>query len=369
LTTDVLSRRALGRATLARQLLLERSSLAPVDAIEHLVGLQAQNPLDPYLALWSRLDGFDPAEVGELIEQRRLVRIVVMRGTIHLVTDDDALALRPLMQPVLDAEIARHGEYAPFLVDVDLAPVLAHARRLLSDEPLTGARLRAALDERFPDLHAPALAAACRCLLPLVQVPPRGVWGKTKQVTSTLLEAWLGRPLSTDSRREWAVLRYLAAFGPASTADAATWCRLTGLGPVFERLRPQLRTFRSEAGRELHDLADAPRPDPDTPAPVRFLPEYDNVLLSHADRSRFVADGNQFATTAAPFKGTVLVDGEVRAIWHPALDRKAKRSSLVVEHRRLDRRARAAVEAEAHRTAEFWLTPGHQHDVRLRSLD
>ena len=368
MTTDLVSDRALGRATLARQLLLERSALAAVDAIEHLVGLQAQNPMDPYLALWSRLEPFDPVGVGESMEQRRLVRIVVMRGTIHLLTGDDALALRPLMQPALDAELARHGEFAPFLVDVDLDPVLAYARQILSDDALSGSRLRVALASRFPDLHAPALATACRCLLPLVQVPPRGVWGRTKQVTSTLLDSWLGRPMRLDSTLDEVVVRYLAAFGPASTADVATWCRLSGLGEVVERLRSRLRTFRNEAGRTLYDLPEAPRPDPDTPAPVRFLPEYDNLLLSHADRARFVADRRSFANASGPFKGSVLVDGAVGAVWHPTVDRRARRATMVVEHLRLGARARSELEAEAHRTAGFWLPPGHGRDVRLLAV-
>src|SRR5215204_6930082 len=116
MSVDVLSRRALNRATLERQLLLDRSSMAPAAAVTHLVGLQAQNPLDPYLALWSRLDAFDPDAVGSRLLDRSLVRIVVMRGTIHLVTADDALVLRPLSPPVLDAEIARHRDFAPHLV-------------------------------------------------------------------------------------------------------------------------------------------------------------------------------------------------------------------------------------------------------------
>ena len=192
--------------------------MPPRDAVAHLVGLQAQQPRDPYVALWSRLGGFDPDRLGRLLEEREVVRIVVMRATIHLVTADDCLALRPLIQPVLDAELARHREHAAALRGVDLDAVLAAARPVLAERPRTGPELRAALGERFPDHDPAALAYACRCLLPLVQVPPRGVWGRTAQVTTTTAEAWLGRPLATDPSIDEVVLRYLAAFGPASVA-------------------------------------------------------------------------------------------------------------------------------------------------------
>jgi hypothetical protein len=369
MTEPVLSDRALSRATLARQLLLERSSMPPIEAIEHLVGLQAQNPLDPYLSLWSRLDDFDPAVVGGLVEDRTLVRIVVMRGTIHLVTADDALQLRPVMQPVLDAELSRHSEYKSHVADLDMTPVLEFAHPLLAETPMSGRLLRTALAERFPDEHAAALAYACRCLIPLVQVPPRGVWGKTLQVTSAPLDAWVGRPIATDASLDDAVLRYLAAFGPATVADVSSWSRLTGMREVVERIRPALRSFRNEKGQELFDLPDAPRPDPDVDAPVRFLPEYDNVLLSHADRSRFGSSEQQaFAKALGDFKGSVLADGQVKAIWRFDLDRRTKHAVLTVEHLKIPKRSRTAMEREADRVAAFWIPRAESRDVRLLEL-
>jgi hypothetical protein len=314
-TAPVLSRRALNRATLARQLLLERAAMPALDAVAHLVGMQAQVPLNPYTGLWSRLAGFEPVELAGLILDRRVVRIVVMRATIHLVTAEDCLRLRPLTQEVLDKELTHHRDFAPELRGVDLGPVLAYAREVFAESPRSTTSLRAVLGERFPDVHAGALAYACRCLLPLVQVPPRGVWSQTSQVTLTTADAWLGRPLAAQPSIDQVMLRYLAAFGPASVADAGTWSRITGLREVFERLRPQLMTFRDERGRELFDLPDAPRPDPETPAPARFLPEYDNVLLSDDDRSRFA--GEPFSAEG-PVHGTVLVDGFVAGVW--ALD-------------------------------------------------
>jgi hypothetical protein len=364
----VLSRRALNRATLERQLLLRRSPLSPLDAVEHLVGLQAQVPLNPYTALWSRLEAFQPDELATLLLDRRVVRTVLMRATIHLVSADDCLDLRPLVQPVLDRELARHPEHGPALAETDLRSVLDFARAALAGRPLTGRRLRDELAARFPQENAAALAYACRNLLVFVQVPPRGVWGRTSQVTVTTAESWLGRPLASTSSLESLVLRFLAAFGPATVGDVATWSRLTGLREVVERLRPGLRTFRDERGRELFDLPDAPRPAPEAPAPPRFLPEYDNVLLSHDDRSRFVsAEARARATRVAPpVHGTVLDDGFVYALWRLERSRETAAATLVVSVvGRRTRRADAAVAAEGRRLLRFAASDAAAHDVRF----
>ncbi len=202
--------------------------------------------------------------------------------------------------------------------------MLAYAASALAERPMTGTQLRAVLAERFPGLDAAALAFACRNHLTLVQVPPRGLWSRSGQVTTTTAESWLGRALAVPMSIDDLVLRYLAAFGPALPADAAAWSRLTAMGEVFERLRPRLVTFRDRSGRVLFDLPDAPRPDPDTPAPVRFLPEYDNVLLSHADRSRFLGGRGAAELSAAPtpVKGTVLADGRGLGGWRLDRDRR-----------------------------------------------
>ncbi len=266
-----------------------RIPLAPAEVVHRLVGLQAQEPPDPYVALWSRLEGFDPEVVGAGLEDRELVRIVVMRGTIHLVTADDALVLRPAR-----AAGARRRAGPPQRVQGRAGrprprPDHGHACARWSSRPAPSAAPSCGPSSRptFPDLDARALAYACRNLLDMVQVPPRGLWRRSGQVRTIPLDAWLGRPLATAPSLDDVVLRYLAAFGPASVADVTAWSGLTGMREVVDRLRDRLRPFRTEGGRELWDLPDAPRPDPDVPAPVRFLPEYDNVLLSHADRSRF----------------------------------------------------------------------------------
>ena len=232
---------------------------------------------------------------------------------------------------MLDAELARHRDYAPLLRGVELEPILETASRLLADEPLTGPELRAALAERFPAHDAAALAYACRCRLALVQVPPRGIWGRSSQVRVTTLASWLGRPLAAEPSLDEMVLRYLAAFGPASVADVTTWCRLTGMREVVERLRPRLEALRDEDGRELFDLPGAPRPDADVPAPPRFLPEYDNVLLSHADRSRFVARRSQGsgAGRTRP-RHASSTTGSLRGVWRLERDRATGDATLTV---------------------------------------
>jgi hypothetical protein len=295
-----------------------------------------------------------------------------MRSTVHLVSADDCLVLRPLMQPVLDAELARHREFWPQLRGLDLAPVLEHARAALGRRPLSGTELRATLAERFPEHDAAALAYACRNLLALVQVPPRGVWGRTAQVRSTTVESWLGQALATRPSLDSVVLRYFGAFGPAAVADVAAWSRLTGLRPVVDRLRPRLRSFRDERGRELFDLVGAPRPDPDAPAPARFLPEYDNLLLSHDDRSRFfrARARAQLSGVHGRIHGSVLHDGLVCGVWRLDRDRTSGRATLVVTHvARLSKRGQAAVAAEGRRLLRVVAGDASEHDVRLAALD
>ncbi|MEV1076923.1 winged helix DNA-binding domain-containing protein [Streptomyces sp. NPDC050211] len=312
-TAPVLGIRALNRATLDRQLLLRRSPLTALAAVEHLVGLQAQEVKAPYYALAARLDGFRPEELSGLLERREVVRIVTMRSTIHLHTADDSLTLRPLVQPARDREI---NYFRKGLVGVDLDRLAVLARELVEDGPRTMKQLREALSVEWPDADPQSLAVAARCKLPLVQVTPRGMWGRSTQVSLTSVEHWLGRPTEPAASADATVLRYLAAFGPASVKDMQTWCGLTRMRPAFERLRPQLATFRDDNGVELFDLPDAPRPDPDTPAPPRFLPEFDNLLLSHADRTRVVPPPNrgrtwQVNTVYCPF----LVDGFLAGVW------------------------------------------------------
>jgi hypothetical protein len=307
----VLTRRALNRALLHRQLLLRRWKLTPAKAIERLVALQAQATNPPYVALWTRLDGFRREQLTRLLTDRKVVRLALMRSTLHMVTADDCLALRPVLQPMLEAAYTRsvHGR-----ANLDLDEVAKVARELVEAEPLTNADLGRVLAERWPGKDVTAVVQAVRATLAIVQLPPRGLWGAGGQPTGTTAEAWLGRPFNPMSPDEL-VRRYLAAFGPASVADAQQWSGLTRLREVFDRL--VLKTFTDENGVQLYDLPEAHHPHPDTPAPVRFLPEFDNTLLSHADRARILAPEHKrhVFTNNGLIRGTVLVDGFVCATW------------------------------------------------------
>lgn len=306
-----LSQDALNRALIERQMLRERADDSALATIEHLFGVQAQEPKSPYVGLWTRLNGFRPQELEDLLLSRQAVRILLMRGTIHLVSARDALGLRPHTQLKLDREL-QSGPFANRLRGLDLDAVAEAGRKILEDTPQGTADAGRQLLERWPDREHTVLGNALRNKLALVQVPPRGLWHRSGRAVCTTLEAWLDQEQQPMSR-ETLVLRYLRAFGPATVMDAQQWSGLTRLTEVFEQLRPQLVTFRSEAGKELFDLPDSPRPDPETPLPVRLLPEFDNILLAHADRRRVIADDRLGVVIGG--KPTVLVDGYVVATW------------------------------------------------------
>jgi hypothetical protein len=359
--SPTLSTRALNRATLERQLLLRRHRRDVADTLEHLVGMQAQLPNAPYVALWSRLEGFQPPALSELVAERRAVRMSLMRATIHLVTARDALRLRPAVQPALERDVYPNSTYGRHrLEDLDIDALLETGRELVASRPLTNAQLRDALAERWPDRDPAALAYAVRGLLPMVHVPPRGIWQRSGPIALTTVEAWLGSPVDAVADLDAIVLRYLAAYGPSSVVDAQTWARLTGLREVFDRLRPKLAVFRDERGRELFDLPNAPRPDPDTPAPPRFLPEYDNVLLAHADRTRFVDDDVRRRIQAEGLTvGSLLVDGFAGGTWTTTTEEGTR----VLTIRPIEPMApsdREATAAEGTRLLEF-LVAGSAH--------
>jgi hypothetical protein len=314
--SPALGPRALGRALLERQLLLRRAGLMPPQAIEHLGGMQSQAPNAPYVGLWTRLADFRAEQLTALMTGRAVVRAHLMRNTVHLVTARDFLAFRALYHPVLAKRFASSG-FARNLAGVDLQALRGAGRDLLAASPRTRAELGRLLGPAWPGRDPLSLAYALTHLEPTVQVPPRGLWGTTGPAAYTTAQAWLGEQPDPGASPDRLMLRYLSAYGPATVRDVQAWSGLTRLGEVAERLRPRLRTFRGADGGELLDLPDAPRPDPDTPAPPRFLPEYDNLLLSHADRSRIIPARRKVPLPSGlgGTGGTVLIDGLWQATW------------------------------------------------------
>lgn len=357
-----LSNRALNRAALERQMLLRREKVSILDGIERLVALQAQLPNPPYVGLWTRLVDFRREELTKLIEKRRVVRSTMMRATQHLVTARDYLRLRPVLQPMLDQR-CRHN-FGRATSGIEVAELVELGRAMLEERPHTITELKARLAERWPKHDSNALGYSVQLLLPLVHIPPRGTWGMGGAVPAVLAEPYLGRRMSDDTSPAKMTLRYLAAFGPATVADVQEWSGLKRLGEVVDTLRPKLRILRDEQGRELFDLPDAPLPDPDTPAPPRFLPEYDNLVLAYADRTRMLTREAQEAIwTKNGLLATALVDGTVAASWKIVRDRK--RATLAIDPvRRIAKSDRNALVDEGLRLLAF-SDPELTHDVRF----
>ncbi|MFG1619039.1 winged helix DNA-binding domain-containing protein [Nonomuraea wenchangensis] len=319
----ILDRRVLNRTTLGRQLLLDRAALPPAEAVARLVALQGQEVDAPYVGLWSRLASFTQDDLTALLHGGQVVRGTLLRATQHLSSADDYVWLRPLVQPVLDR--MRKGAFGRALRDVDHAELAELARAHLAGahrdgRVLTRPQLRDLLRERWPQADPVALGYAAQTLLPIVHTPPNGVWGRGGATPFTLAEDWLGRPmdgpLGTQAAAERLVRRYLAAFGPASVMDVQAWSGLTRLRAVMEGM-PDLRTYRDETGRVLYDLAGLPLADPGTPAPVRFLPWFDNLMVAYADRGRLMtAEQRKAVCVGAAIYPTFLVDGFVGGMWN-----------------------------------------------------
>ncbi len=361
---ETLSLRALNRATLERQLLLRPAEMSAYDAIEHLAGLQAQAPFPPYYALWARLKGFQPEELATLLLDRRVVRIALMRGTVHLLTAADALAWRPVVQVLYERDLKTNTQHAAQLADLDHVEIAAAARDLLAERAHSSTELGTELARRWPGTATASLTHLARGKLALVQVPPRGVWGKTGQTTYRTLEDWVGQPLAPKPSPAALISRYLGAFGPASVADVQAWAGITRLGEVAEGM--DLRRFRDPGGRELIDLPDAPRPAEDTPAPVRLLGPFDQMILSFADRTRVISDAARkcVITQNGLVKGTLLVDGTIRGNWEIKKVRKAATLELTPFEKLLKRDV-SALEREAAKLLKWAEPAAESHEIRL----
>ncbi|WP_182908608.1 winged helix DNA-binding domain-containing protein [Microbispora sp. H13382] len=359
----VLDSRALNRATLARQFLLDRTGTPVLDVVAHLGGMQAQEPQEPFVGLWSRVRAFHPAALDGLLTGRHVVRTHLMRRTVHLVTADDALAWRARHDTMLRQRVLT--TYRRELAGLDPDEVAAAGREVMADgRPRTMAELVDALADRWPAPPRRALGELLvAALIPMAQLPPRGLWRTGAGVRNVPLATWLGRdvaplrPDGPDQAGQALVRRYLAAYGPAASADLRAWCGLAGLPAAVQAIRGELIAFRDERGRQLLDLPDAPRPDPGTPAPVRFLPAFDNALLGYHDRSRIVDDDHRGLSVAGA--RVVLVDGRVAATWNVTSG-----TVVVTPLRRLSRSERAAVTEEGWSLALF-LSDGDSDRVQI----
>jgi Winged helix DNA-binding domain len=333
---DVLTPRELNRALLARQLLLERQEMRAADAIGRVAGLQAQAAAPPFVGLWTRIAGFDAAELQGLLDGGEIVRATLMRHTIHFVRAEDYAWLRPTIQPALDANFA--AQTGKRLAGVDIEPFLRAARNEFRKRPLTFAEVKALIRELAPDSDVDAIAYGVRTRVPLVGVPNSSRWRFGGRAPFVLA----GKLAKPDPKQM--IRRYLTAFGPATPGDATAWSGVGGMRQVFESMRGELRTFRDEAGRELFDVPDGLLPGGDVDAPVRFLPEYDNTLLGHKDRSRVIADEHRplVYIRAGLMIGTVLLDGFAAAGW------RVKDGELALEpFRKLTNAEQKAIEPEA----------------------
>jgi hypothetical protein len=308
--------------------------------VEQLGGMQAQEPRPPFLGLWSRLRSFRDDDLRSRLRDGTIVRGPFFRATLHLLSARDFAAFRVPLQPALDRAFGVVGARANTL---DIPAILEQARSLLSERPRTFNELRPLLFKAFPTADESALGYAVRTMLPLTMVSTEDRFGFPRDSAFALAE-----PDATEGAVRELLRRYLAAFGPASAADAQAWSGLPRLGGTFEAMRDELVAFTDERGRELFDLPQAPRPPADTPAPVRFIPDFDNLLLAHADRTRVIADSHhkQLTTKNLRVNAVVLHDGELCALWK--LKRAGHAARLeIVPFGSLPKRVHAEIEAEA----------------------
>lgn len=363
MSVRILSLRELNRATLARQILLEREGLSVPAAIERLVGMQAQLAPPPYVGLWTRLRDFHREDLARSIENREVIKATLMRATLHLFTTEDFVRFRATLQPMLtgagSAVAKQHGG------DFDVDRLLAAARSYIDEKPRTFADISEMVTELMPGHDVGALRYTVRTQLPLVQVPITSGWSYSSKPTFALAESWIGRAISPEDNLRELVFRYLAAFGPASVTDAQTWLGMK-LKDTFDKLRPELQIYRDEGRRELFDLPNLPLPDDDTPAPVRFLPEFDNLLLSHSKRNRVIADEHRSKVylPALRVAATTLVDGFVSGTWK--IEKSKNAATLVIEpFNKLTKKDRAALIEEGEQLIRFVEAEAASFEVRF----
>jgi hypothetical protein len=350
-TERVLTRRELNRALLHRQLLLERASLSAARAVERLGGLQAQWTPSPYLSLWTRLEDFDREELTKALTARRLVKALLQRSTLHVVTPRQYWAFSTarrelggvLWPPAYEALVPRSR--------------LVQLARLVLAELEGGERtfkeLRALLEPHAKGVATPTfLWRRVQGHASVVHAPPSGIWGYGGQGVYVAAAGKVrGEPPAPQEAFDELVRTYLRAYGPATKQDVGQWAGIPRLKPIAESLeRLSVRTFRNDKGKELFDLPRAPLPDADTPAPPRLVPRFDNLILSHADRSRILGDiaPSRLVTNNGLVHATLLVDGFVAGTW------QLEKGRVKLEpFRKLDAAANRALKSEAERVEAF----------------
>ncbi|MGX1807286.1 winged helix DNA-binding domain-containing protein [Nocardia sp. NPDC055321] len=341
-----ISLRTLNRTLLLRQSLVERADMSAADLVRRLVAVQGQEPNWPYVGLWSRLTDFRNDELEGLLRDRTVVRSTMIRRTVHLADAADYRWLYPTVRPAVE-QLYTAAYFQEALGATDRDEFRSVGARLLAGRTLSRRELGRELAAHFPSPHPGRLAQALGLVLPLVHDHTAGVWGawRNRYVSVTLAQDWTGEPVHDAPDPETLIRRYLAAFGPASVADMQAWSGVTRLAAVVARLRPSLRVYRDDTGRELFDLPDAPLADADLPVPVRLLPAFDNAALGHKDRRRIISDAdrariNRIASAGVPM---YLVDGFVHGSW--AVEGSTVR---ITPWHPFAPGAREQVEAEAH---------------------
>ncbi|MCY4147491.1 MAG: winged helix DNA-binding domain-containing protein [Chloroflexi bacterium] len=348
--TETITQRQLNRTLLSRQLLLERCDIRPLAAMERLAGMQSQIPNPPYIGLWTRLASFQKAELTALLGSREVVRAPWIRSTLHLVSAADHQRFQVVIQPALARSL--RSFFGKRARDLDIPRLIEIAIPFLETEtPAIGA-LRDELQRHFPQHDKEAMAYAVRSFLPMLQTPPSGAWGVGTRATYTTAANWLGEAKQSDLATLFR--RYLAAFGPASVMDFQTWCGITSLKTALAPVLKTLVAYRSEAGAQLVDLPDLPLLPEHAPALIRFLPEYDNILIAHKDRARILPEPHRKKVflSAGRVLGAVLIDGFVGAIWKVSREKSRARLSINL-FEAVAAECQAAIEAEGLRLLRF----------------
>jgi hypothetical protein len=363
-TADVVSLKQINRSFLNRQLLLERSPMSTESAITHLVALQAQDVMPPYVGLWSRLSDLERNDVHNGLLENSLIRATLLRGTVHLTTREDVLRILPKVMPELIKYAHAPTTLEGLLIHISSDDLLDWGRSIFADRDLGAAEIREFARRDWPDLDHVQVTRAVQWMLPLMQVPPRGLWKTNAKPRWALVEEWLGDSLDETYELENLILRYITAYGPIAAGDFQTWSRLTGAKEAINRLRPRLRIFRDGVGRELLDVPEAEWPDEDAPAPVRFLGAFDNLWLSHKDRSRVLDERHRLKIINNGIgRPTILVDGFVGGRYKVTVKKDV--ATMIIElFRPLTSSERDEVAAEAERLLIF-LEDGLTHCVEF----